>query len=562
MCVRARASHVSPTLASPRLPAPSQLLSGAKIIDVDLSLEGDRKLYSAASKLLGLLITLGEALAYVLSGMYGDVRDLGAVTSILLIVQLTFAGVIVLTLDDLLSKGYGLGSGINLFIVTNICETFLWKCLSPTTFNVGKGTEFEGAIIAALHGLLFKSQKGRALLDALFRENLPNLTNLLATALVFLVVIYIQGFKIEVPLRTTVNQPRGAPGRTHSIKLFYTSNMPIILLSALVANVYFFSQVLHRRYPANILVKLLGRWSEPTPNAPNSRPVGGLSYYISPPGTFADIISDPFHAVFYITFMLSACALFAKTWIEISGSGPREVLAQLKQAQAEVKNANVYKLSQMIPTAAAFGGMCVAALSILADLLGAIGSGTGVSARARWRRAGWRARARAHERACPPSLLSSPQILMAVSIIYEFCACARERARRRTRARARAAHAELVPHPLPPARLVHPQTSACRRRCRRSCAPTRRPTSRRCSPRASRSRRNRRRWEGDIAAALRVCARHPPSCVCVGGTAQRREKATTNSSKIVRRRRASPDVYTPRGRCAPTYQPLGQLIKR
>ena len=31
-----------------------------------------------------------------------------------------------------------------------------------------------------------------------------------------------------------------------------------------------------------------------------------------------------------------------------------------------------------IPTAAAFGGLCIGALSVLADLLGAIGSGTGI----------------------------------------------------------------------------------------------------------------------------------------------------------------------------------------
>lgn len=30
-----------------------------------------------AQKLLGVLITLGEAVAYVVSGMYGDVKDLG-----------------------------------------------------------------------------------------------------------------------------------------------------------------------------------------------------------------------------------------------------------------------------------------------------------------------------------------------------------------------------------------------------------------------------------------------------------------------------------------------------
>ncbi len=75
---------------------------------------------NGAQKLLGVLITIGEAVAYVLSGMYGDVRDLGAGNAILIIVQLFFAGIIVICLDELLQKGYGLGSGISLFIATNI----------------------------------------------------------------------------------------------------------------------------------------------------------------------------------------------------------------------------------------------------------------------------------------------------------------------------------------------------------------------------------------------------------------------------------------------------------
>ena len=75
---------------------------------------------NGAQKLLGVMITIGEAVAYVLSGMYGDVRDLGAGNAILIIVQLFFAGIIVICLDELLQKGYGLGSGISLFIATNI----------------------------------------------------------------------------------------------------------------------------------------------------------------------------------------------------------------------------------------------------------------------------------------------------------------------------------------------------------------------------------------------------------------------------------------------------------
>jgi len=35
-------------------------------------------------------------------------------------------------------------------------------------------------------------------------------------------------------------------------------------------------------------------------------------------------------------------------------------------------------LNRYIPTAAAFGGMCIGALTIFADFLGAIGSGTGI----------------------------------------------------------------------------------------------------------------------------------------------------------------------------------------
>jgi protein transport protein SEC61 subunit alpha len=110
-----------------------QLLAGSKIIDVDNSVKADRDLLNGAQKLLGVLITIGEAVAYVVSGMYGDVRELGAVNACLIIMQLFCAGIIVICLDELLQKGYGLGSGISLFIATNICEQIIWKAFSPYT---------------------------------------------------------------------------------------------------------------------------------------------------------------------------------------------------------------------------------------------------------------------------------------------------------------------------------------------------------------------------------------------------------------------------------------------
>merc|ERR1719161_204338 len=172
-----------------------QLLAGAKLIEVDQSLKEGRQRFSGAQKLVGMLITLGEAVAYVMSGMYGEISELGAGNAILIIIQLFFAGVIVILLDELLQKGYGLGSGISLFIATNICENIIWKAFSPTTMNTGKGTEFEGAIVALFHFMVSRTDKVLGLKEAFYRQSAPNLTNLFATVLVFFVVIYFQGFR-------------------------------------------------------------------------------------------------------------------------------------------------------------------------------------------------------------------------------------------------------------------------------------------------------------------------------------------------------------------------------
>lgn len=123
-----------------------------------------------------MIITIGQAIVYVMTGMYGDPSEMGAGICLLIIIQvgandnksfflvsglkqfklihvdlhglaqilclffqLFVAGLIVLLLDELLQKGYGLGSGISLFIATNICETIVWKAFSPTTVNTGRG---------------------------------------------------------------------------------------------------------------------------------------------------------------------------------------------------------------------------------------------------------------------------------------------------------------------------------------------------------------------------------------------------------------------------------------
>uniref|UniRef100_A0A674NS67 Protein transport protein SEC61 subunit alpha n=1 Tax=Takifugu rubripes TaxID=31033 RepID=A0A674NS67_TAKRU len=357
-----------------------QLLAGAKIIEVG-DTPKDRALFNGAQKLFGMIITIGQAIVYVMTGMYGDPSEMGAGICLLIIIQLFVAGMIVLLLDELLQKGYGLGSGISLFIATNICETIVWKAFSPTTVNTGRGTEFEGAIIALFHLLATRSDKVRALREAFYRQNLPNLMNLIATVFVFAVVIYFQGFRVDLPIKSA--RYRGQQN-TYPIKLFYTSNIPIILQSALVSNLYVISQMLSTRFSGNFLVNLLGTWSVSTFTGGPARayPVGGLCYYLSPPESFGSVLDDPVHAFIYIIFMLGSCAFFSKTWIEVSGSSAKDVAKQLKEQQMVMRGhretSMVHELNRYIPTAAAFGGLCIGGLSVMADFLGAIGSGTGI----------------------------------------------------------------------------------------------------------------------------------------------------------------------------------------
>lgn len=155
---------------------------------------------------------------------------------------------------------------------------------------------------------------------------------------------------------------------SYPIKLFYTSNIPIILQSALVSNLYVISQVrvgvcaleeggrrtvlqvkvlgcggiavlssfpqmLASRFAGNFFVNLLGVWGVVGGGGPSrSYPIGGLCYYLSPPETVHHVIEDPIHAVLYTVFMLGSCAFFSKTWIEVSGSSAKDVSVQLSVA--------------------------------------------------------------------------------------------------------------------------------------------------------------------------------------------------------------------------------------
>ena len=139
--------------------------------------------------------------------------------------------------------------------------------------------------------------------------------------------------------------------------------------------------MLYKRYPTNIIVGIFGRWQDAQGGQGQSVPVGGLAYYISPPGSMSAILVDPFRAIFYIAFIITSCALFSKTWIEFPVQVHVIFAKNLREQQMVEghRDASLVKtLNRYIPTAAAFGGMCIGALTVFADFMGAIGSGTGI----------------------------------------------------------------------------------------------------------------------------------------------------------------------------------------
>lgn len=157
--------------------------------------------------------------------------ELGILNAILIIIQLTLASILVIYLDEMLTLGYGVGSGQNLFLATNICEQFFWKLFSPITIKTSAGVQFEGIIIAFYHFLIQKRNFFTALKLALFRGHLTNLSSIFITLGLFLIVFYIQDLKVRLPL---VSKKQKGFGFDYTIKLFYLSNTPLIIMTQLI----------------------------------------------------------------------------------------------------------------------------------------------------------------------------------------------------------------------------------------------------------------------------------------------------------------------------------------
>ena len=343
-----------------------QLLAGSAIIQVNMSDPQDRSLFTVASKFFSILLTGIQASAYIISGMYGA---LSGPTTIIIFLQLLGAGVIVMLLDELVQKGWGLGSGISLFIMAGVAQNILWQTFSP-----GTGLFF-GSLRLFLDG-------GQTLADWVIGiGSYPSLVGFLATIGAFLVIIYMEGVRVELPI--TYAGYKGFRSR-YPIKLLYVSNLPVIFASALFANVFFFSQLIWstqgRPVPGqNILLDIIGQY-----NATNNQPIGGLAYYVTPPQSLQIVAAEPIRAAVYLAILVAFCAVFSLIWLEVGGLGPAKVAQQLMDSGMQIPG---YRrsgrpieaiLKRYIPVVTILGGIVVGLIAGVSDFFGVFGSGTGI----------------------------------------------------------------------------------------------------------------------------------------------------------------------------------------
>jgi len=347
-----------------------QLLKGSELIKLNFKNPDDRSLFTSATKIVTIIVILAEGTLYG-SSVYGHLVARPEFV-IILIAQLVGASVIVMLLDEMVQKGWGLGSGISIFIMAGVAQGILWSIFSPVPAQDGPVGIIPFIIDSAINGHLE---------DALFRSGqLPSIFGLIVTALVLLVLVYVQGIHIDIPIVST--KYRGFTA-VYPIKLLYTSNIPVILSSALLANAVFMGQMLWANYNPQNDNPAFNYLAQFDPSRPQT-PTGGVLYYITSPRSLDTAAQDPVRAVVYVLFLTTIVTIFGRLWVELGGLSPKSAAKNLLDADVQVpgfrrsEGSVEVLLNKYIPSVTILGAIIIGLLASASDVLNVFGSGIGI----------------------------------------------------------------------------------------------------------------------------------------------------------------------------------------
>ena len=345
-----------------------QLLNGSGILKFDLTSVDGKKKFQGIQKLLSIFFIIFEGAIYVFMGGLAPSSSIEGTPlyfqiELILVFQLFLGGMLILFMDEIISK-WGFGSGISLFIAAGVSQEIFIRALSPLPSP--QNPEIATGAIPAL----FQSLAGGDPTTAMLM-----LSAVIATILVFVIAVYAQSMKVEIPL--SFGRIRGY-GIRWPLHFMYTSNIPVILVAALVANM-------------QLWARLLQNWGHPflgtfVGNTPNS----GLVAWLYFPNIVRKIItgsivpSDFGHALVYALFFVVGSVIFSVFWVQTAGMDARSQAKQIMASGLQIpgfrKDQRILErlLNRYIWPLTIMGGISIGFLAAIADISGTLSSGTGI----------------------------------------------------------------------------------------------------------------------------------------------------------------------------------------
>ena len=344
-----------------------QLLVGSGILKIDNTTHEGRQKFQGLQKLLTIFFIIFEAGIYV---YLGGLAPAAGINPLILVAQLVMGGLLVLYMDEVVSK-WGFGSGVSLFIAAGVSTEIFVRAFSPLSsagqLAFGTGQPPIGAVLTFFISIINQDLTSAGIAIA----------SIIATILVFVLAVYAQSMKIEIPL--SFGRIRGH-GIRWPLRFLYTSNIPVILISALLANV-------------QLWARLLQQWGHPllgTFAAGSNSPSTGFVTWIFGPDLIGNIIRGSFNimdlprSLVYILFMIGGSVVFSIFWVQTSGmdakSQAKQIMASGLQIPGFRRDERVLEhvLNRYIFPLTIMGAIAVGFLAALADLSGALARGTGI----------------------------------------------------------------------------------------------------------------------------------------------------------------------------------------
>ena len=350
-----------------------QLMNGSGIVKFDLTSPDGKRFFQGVQKALAIGFVVFEAFIYVFTGGLAPAEGYGP---LLIIFQLALGGFLILFMDEVISK-WGFGQGISLFIAAQVSKEIMVRLLNPLTqqgeiaFLSSSSEPPIGALFAIFH---FIPQGD-------ITEVAVRVAAILATVFVFVIAVYAQAMKVEVPL--SMGRVRGH-GIRWPLAFIYTSVIPVILTAALLANVQLGAAVLEGKEIPLLGTSPLGTYDPQTGDAT------GLVAWLTIPDVVEGLIRgtvQPIHlarAATYALFLICGAVLFSIFWVKTAGMDARSQAKRMMDYGLQIpgfrRDERVLEslLNRYIPALTVLGGITVGFLAALADLSGALTQGTGL----------------------------------------------------------------------------------------------------------------------------------------------------------------------------------------